>query len=276
MSDPGNQWTNKPLSVRLKQVRTQWINLGERQQGMLDNFILSAEYLEEQLAMKPDQIADARPATGDAALAKICLRAAEGFQDSDDVELGALISAGQCRRIAAFLSAPSEIASKNLKLVPMEATEAMVKAGIDYHYDVEQSEGMAGVYRAMINAAPQGHTDSAEGHTRLQGGHVPAVAAPTVQTGVYETTVQSPAPSIPSATALKCNMGGGCAHSIKCRGQGHCEYPAKHSVDGRDFYELCQQYRHARHDPVAEFDAIRDYIKHGQLPFPSYEEKANG
>ncbi len=24
-----------------------------------------------------------------------------------------------------------------------------------------------------------------------------------------------------------CNMGGGCAHRIKCNGQGHCEYPAK-------------------------------------------------
>lgn len=22
-----------------------------------------------------------------------------------------------------------------------------------------------------------------------------------------------------------CNMGGGCAHSIKCQSQGHCEYP---------------------------------------------------
>jgi len=50
--DPGNAWAQKPLSVRLKQIRTQWINLGQRQLLMLDNFILSAEYLEEQLAMK--------------------------------------------------------------------------------------------------------------------------------------------------------------------------------------------------------------------------------
>jgi hypothetical protein len=48
--DPGNQWAEKPLSVRLQQIKNQWINLGERQRGMLDNLILSAEYLEEKLA----------------------------------------------------------------------------------------------------------------------------------------------------------------------------------------------------------------------------------
>jgi hypothetical protein len=48
-------------------------------------------------------------------------------------------------------------------------------------------------------------------------------------------------------------------------------HPRGGVVDGRNFYELCQQYRHARHDPVAEFDAIRNYIKTGRLPWPSYE-----
>ena len=47
--DPGNQWAEKPLSVRLQQIRNQWFNLGERQQGMIDNLILSAEYLEEKI-----------------------------------------------------------------------------------------------------------------------------------------------------------------------------------------------------------------------------------
>lgn len=48
------------------------------------------------------------------------------------------------------------------------------------------------------------------------------------------------------------------------------------SFEGRDFYELCQQYRHARHDPVAEYAAIIRYIKTGKLPWPSYEEKTDG
>lgn len=47
--DPGNEWTDKPLHVRLRQARDQWINLGERQRWMFDNFILSAEWLEEKL-----------------------------------------------------------------------------------------------------------------------------------------------------------------------------------------------------------------------------------
>lgn len=48
--------------------------------------------------------------TNDVLLAGVFQRAAEGFQDDDDIELDAdyLISAGQCRRIAAFLSAASE------------------------------------------------------------------------------------------------------------------------------------------------------------------------
>jgi hypothetical protein len=53
--DPGNQWAEKPLSVRLTQIKRQWINLGPQQLLMIDNLILSAEYLEEQLAMKTNQ-----------------------------------------------------------------------------------------------------------------------------------------------------------------------------------------------------------------------------
>lgn len=44
------------------------------------------------------------------------------------------------------------------------------------------------------------------------------------------------------------------------------------NVDGRDFYELCQQYRHARHDPIVEFTALQNYILTGELPWPSYED----
>jgi len=46
------------------------------------------------------------------------------------------------------------------------------------------------------------------------------------------------------------------------------------NFDGRDFYELCQQYRHARHDPVVEFAAIIQYAQTGALPWPSYEDDA--
>ena len=49
-------------------------------------------------------------------------------------------------------------------------------------------------------------------------------------------------------------------------------------VDGRDFYELCQQYRHSREmtphgmpDTVQAFGNLRDYIKTGRLPWPSYQ-----
>ena len=36
----------------------------------------------------------------------------------------------------------------------------------------------------------------------------------------YDALLRKAAPS-----AIVCNMGGGCAHSIKCQSQGHCEYP---------------------------------------------------
>jgi ABC-type phosphate transport system auxiliary subunit len=44
-------------------------------------------------------------------------------------------------------------------------------------------------------------------------------------------------------------------------------------LDGRDFYELCQQYRHERHDPQVSiaFERLKDYIKTGRLPWPSYD-----
>lgn len=44
------------------------------------------------------------------------------------------------------------------------------------------------------------------------------------------------------------------------------------NVDGRDFYELCQQYRWERLDPVPQFEALKEYIRSGKLPWPSYEE----
>jgi hypothetical protein len=48
--DPGNDWAEKPLSVRITNADNQWINLGPRQKLMMSKFIISAEYLEERLA----------------------------------------------------------------------------------------------------------------------------------------------------------------------------------------------------------------------------------
>lgn len=49
-------------------------------------------------------------------------------------------------------------------------------------------------------------------------------------------------------------------------------------VDGQDFYELCQSYRHSRElmpnglpNTVQAFNDLRTYIKTGKLPWPSYE-----
>ena len=52
------------------------------------------------------------------------------------------------------------------------------------------------------------------------------------------------------------------------------------NVDGRDFYELCQEYRHSKEimphpslpNTVRAFDNLRDYIKTGKLPWLSYED----
>ncbi len=45
-------------------------------------------------------------------------------------------------------------------------------------------------------------------------------------------------------------------------------------LDKRDFYELCQEYRHAPVDAAPQFEAIKTYIRTGALPWPSYEEAA--
>lgn len=49
-------------------------------------------------------------------------------------------------------------------------------------------------------------------------------------------------------------------------------------VDGRDFYELCQYYRHSKEimppglpNTVQAFNDLKEYIKTGKLPWPSYE-----
>ncbi len=47
--DPGNQWSDHPLSVRIANAKAQWLNIGERQGWMMDNFAISAEWLEAQL-----------------------------------------------------------------------------------------------------------------------------------------------------------------------------------------------------------------------------------
>jgi hypothetical protein len=55
------------------------------------------------------------------------------------------------------------------------------------------------------------------------------------------------------------------------------------NVEGRDFYELCQAYRHApdgipRHpslpNAVVAFASLKEYLKTGKLPWPSYESDA--
>lgn len=43
-------------------------------------------------------------------------------------------------------------------------------------------------------------------------------------------------------------------------------------IDGHDFYELMQAYRHAQPDAAAEFRAVRQYLRDGTLPWPSYKE----
>lgn len=55
--------------------------------------------------------------------------------------------------------------------------------------------------------------------------------------------------------------------------------PLHPNVDGQDFYELCQQYRYSREisphpntpNTVQAFNNLREYIKTGWLPWPSYE-----
>ena len=50
--------------------------------------------------------------------------------------------------------------------------------------------------------------------------------------------------------------------------------PLEFRLNSRDFYELCQQYRHERIDAAPQFEAIKKYILTGELPWPSYEEQA--
>lgn len=56
--DPGNDWAQKPLSLRLRQIKNQWLNLGERQQWMLEKLIMSAEYLEHKVSALPETSQD--------------------------------------------------------------------------------------------------------------------------------------------------------------------------------------------------------------------------
>lgn len=44
------------------------------------------------------------------------------------------------------------------------------------------------------------------------------------------------------------------------------------NLDGRDFYELMQGYRHLpTEDAAAQFGAVRQYLRDGTLPWPTYE-----
>ena len=42
-------------------------------------------------------------------------------------------------------------------------------------------------------------------------------------------------------------------------------------LDSRDFYELCQQYRWERGDAAPPFEAIKTFLRTGELPWPSYD-----
>lgn len=115
--DPGNQWAEKPLSVRLTQIKRQWINLGPQQLLMLDNLILSAEYLQEQLAMK-NEPAPSVPSATLGAFATVLtdtLRAAAEFPITDKANMDAVNIRALCKLMleTAKPSALSEIAPKS-------------------------------------------------------------------------------------------------------------------------------------------------------------------
>ena len=73
--DPGNDWAEKPLSVRITNASNQWINLGERQRLMMSKFVISAEYLEERLAKYEAPVSE-KPTTD-----KPLIRAKLGIDD---------------------------------------------------------------------------------------------------------------------------------------------------------------------------------------------------
>jgi len=43
-------------------------------------------------------------------------------------------------------------------------------------------------------------------------------------------------------------------------------------LESRNFYELCQEYRWEKGDAAERFEAIKEYILTGKLPWPSYED----
>ena len=51
-------------------------------------------------------------------------------------------------------------------------------------------------------------------------------------------------------------------------------------LESRDFYELCQEYRHSQEGregmptPGECFENLKKYILTGELPWPSFEEAA--
>ena len=46
--------------------------------------------------------------------------------------------------------------------------------------------------------------------------------------------------------------------------------PLEVRLESRDFYELCQEYRWVKVDAATQFQAIKDYLLTGKLPWPSY------
>lgn len=49
LNDPGNAQIQKPVSVRLKNIHMQWLNLGGKQRSILAGIIASSEALEDHI-----------------------------------------------------------------------------------------------------------------------------------------------------------------------------------------------------------------------------------
>lgn len=57
-NDPGNAYSQKPVSVRLQNIYSQWLNLGDKQKSILAGIIISAEALEDYVRELEDRSTD--------------------------------------------------------------------------------------------------------------------------------------------------------------------------------------------------------------------------
>lgn len=75
-----------------------------------------------------------------------------------------------------------------------------------------------------------------------------------------ETALKNAAPQDAKALAAEVNL------------PARASSEAGADLDSRNFYELCQEYRHFRGDAALQFEAIKKYLRTGALPWPSYDE----